>query len=225
MDGLYEKLDRWLGVLGDHLKSLRVDQHIFWEAQRIIRNNPRIDRPNDFYGWMARMYSAASCVEVRKMSDKNRDSISFLKFLEKLKANPSVISRKRYKEQFVDSWGDSLVPCYYSERDAEEGFDQMVGKGRQFLDPAFIDGQIETLKSTTSNLKTFVDKRIAHHDKSTFNDLPTFKELDDAIEYLQELLKYYWPLFRGLSMDSSLPAWLYDWKDVFHFPWIEKRQD
>jgi hypothetical protein len=225
MDKLHEMLDEWLGVLDDHVRSLRVDQHIFWEVQRIIRNNPRINKPNDFYGWMARMYSAASCVAVRKMSDKNRDSISFLKFLEKLKANPEVISRKRYKEQFVDSWGDGPVPCCYSEHDADEGFDQMVGEGQQFLDPAYIDGQIQTLKSKTANLKTFVDKRIAHHDKSPFNDLRTFKELDDAIEYLEELLKYYWPLFRGLSMDSALPTWLYDWKDVFYFPWIEKKQD
>jgi hypothetical protein len=223
VDELHEELDRWLTVLDQQVRSARINQHIFWEIQRIIRSNPKIDKPNDFYGWMAEMYAAAASVAVRKMVDidKHRQSVSFIRFLQELKDNPEVISRTRYKRQFVDSY-DELVPCCYSARDADEGFDQMVGAGREALDPLQIERQIKTLKTKTSAVRNFVNKRIAHHDRSEFKDFPAFTELDDAVAYLEELLKYYFPLFRGLSLDSALPTWLYDWKEIFHFPWIER---
>jgi hypothetical protein len=217
MDKLFKELDEWLKVLDKQVISLRTNQHIFWEVQKIIRGNPKIDKPNDFYGWMAEMYAHAMSVAIRKMIDKNRSTISFQKFLEKLKANPSVISRSRYKHQFVD--------YNYMERDADEGFDQIVGIGRDHLDPALVTQQLETLENKTAKLRDFVNKRIAHHEKSEFNDLPTFKELDEAIACLEDLLKFYLPLFTGLGLDSALPKWLYDWKEVFYCAWIEQAQE
>lgn len=162
--------------------SLRSNQYIFWEIQAIIRSNPNIDKPNDFYGWMAEMYASAMSVAVRRMTDKDQRSKSFRKFLEVLKDNPAV--------------------------------------GRYPIDPLIVTKQIKELESKTKSVKKFVDKRIAHHDRSEFNDFPTFKELDDAIAYLDELLKHYSPLFTGMGLDTELVR-LYDWKEVFYHPWIE----
>ncbi len=217
MDDLFEQLNEWLKVLDAQVMGLRTNQHIFWEVQKIIRGNPKIDKPNDFYGWMAEMYAHAMSVAIRKMIDSDRRAISFLKFLEKLIASPQVISRNRYKQQFVDG--------NYTDRDADEGFDQMVGIGRDHLDPALVGRQLDTLKTRTVTLRAFVNKRIAHHERSEFNDLPTFKELDEAIAYLEELLIYYSPLFTSMGLDSALPTWLYDWKEVFYYPWIERPHD
>lgn len=159
------------------------------------------------------MYAHAMSVAIRKMIDKNRSTISFQKFLEKLKANPSVISRGRYKHQFVDS--------NYTERDADEGFDQMVGIGRDHLDPALVTRQLETLESKTAKLRGFVNKRIAHHESRSSTICQLSKNLMKPLHVLN-LLKFYSPLFTGLGLDSALPTWLYDWKEVFYCAWIEQ---
>jgi hypothetical protein len=216
MDNLYKKLDGWMDILDNQVRSLRTNQHIFWEVQKIIRGNPRIDKPNDFYGWMAEMYAAAMSVAIRKLADNDARTISFRRLLEEIKANPSVISRTRFKKLFVDR--------NYTECDADEGFDQLIGAGREFINTSDLDDEIQTLISKTAKLRKYVNKRIAHHDKSPFNDLPTFKELDDAIAYIEKLLQRYWLIFRCMSMYSALPTWQYDWKEVFYYPWIDKGQ-
>ena len=185
MNALREEMSEWLTFLENQVMSLRTNQHIFWEVQGIIRNNPKIDKPNDFYGWMAEMYAAAMSVAVRKMTDKDRRAKSFRRFLEELKSNPTV--------------------------------------GRYPVDQSVIEDQIEALERQTESVKKFVDKRIAHHERMEFKDLPTFKELDDAITHLEQLLQHYSPLFTGMGLHSALPTWQYDWKEVFYYPWIENK--
>lgn len=183
MKNLREQLTEWLTFLEGQVISLRTNQHIFWEVQKIIKSNPNINKPNDFYGWMAEMYAAAMSVAVRKLTDNDRRVISFRRFLLQLKANPAV--------------------------------------GRYQIDPGDVATQISKLDATTASVKKFVDKRIAHHERADFNEIPTFKELDDAIAYLEELVVEYSPLFSGMALHNTLPVWQYDWKEVFYHAWID----
>jgi hypothetical protein len=217
MDALYKKLHGWLEVLDDQVKGLRVNQYIFWEVQKIIRANPKIDRPNHFYGWMTENYAGAMSVTVRKLADRDTRTISFRRFLEDIKNNPTVISRRRFKDNFVDG--------NYTERDADEGFDQLIGANRDYIDSFVVEHEIKTLLTKTSKLKRFVDKRIAHHENSKFEDFPTFKELDEAIEYLEELIKRYYSIFECMGTENLLGSWAYDWKAIFYHAWIEEKNN
>src|SRR5258708_37217060 len=100
MNKLFEELHEWLKVLDKQVMSLRTNQHIFWEVQKIIRGNPKIDKPNDFYGWMAEMYAHAMSVAIRKIIDKNRNTISFQTFLLRLNANHTDFSCSVCKDQY-----------------------------------------------------------------------------------------------------------------------------
>lgn len=184
MKDVREQLAEWLTFLEDQVISLRTNQHIFWELQKIIKSNPNISKPNHFYGWVAEMYAAAMSVAVRKLTDNDRRVISFRRFLQRLQANPGV--------------------------------------GRYPVDPANLATQIAKLEATTAGLKNFVDKRIAHHEGRDFKEIPTFKELDDSIAYLDELVVEYSPLFTGMALHNTLPVWQYDWKEIFYHPWIDE---
>src|SRR5207245_2101255 len=100
-------------------------------------------------------------------------------------------------------------------------FDSLVGPGQNTLYPALLEGEIQSLVTKTGSLKHYVNKRIAHYDRKDFTAFPSFQEVDDAIEYLEILLKKYWNLFHGQSYTTLLPTWTYEWKDVFRYPWIE----
>lgn len=217
MDVLYEKLHGWLDVLDDQVKGLRVNQHIFWEVQKIIRANPIIDKPNHFYGWMTENYATAMSVTVRKLADRDSRTISFHRFLEEIRNNPVVISRRRFKDNFVNG--------NYSERDADETFDQLIGANRDHIDSSVVEYEINTLLIKTSKLKRFVDKRIAHHENSEFDDFPTFQELDEAIGYLEELIRHYYSIFECMGTGDLIGSWAYDWKAIFYHPWIKREKE
>jgi hypothetical protein len=65
--------------------------------------------------------------------------------------------------------------------------------------------------------------RVAHFDKRALKNPPTFKDLDDCIDYLEELLKKYTLIFRATCLTSVLPTWQYEWKDIFLHPWIDNQ--
>ena len=211
-DERYEMLNGWLDILQKEVIDLRVSQHIFWEVQEIIRANPRINIGSSFYEWMGSMYVAAMSVAVRRQVDEDKASVSFLRLLKEVKRYPKVLSRSRYKSRFTNP-----APENYKNG----SFDKLAGPGRDHVDPAVVEAEIADLRTKTDELRKYVNKRVAHYDKAHFGRFPTFQDLDDAIDYLEVLLKRYMNLFRAIHLGSALPVWQYDWKKVFRYPWID----
>ena len=51
--------------------------------------------------------------------------------------------------------------------------------------------------------------------------IPTFSDVDNAIEVLERLLKKYVHLFRATALSSALPEIVYDWQAIFRVPWLQ----
>ncbi len=211
-EDVYKRLNDELGVLHAEVRALRVNQHVFWEVQQIITKNPNLRKPSTFYGWMGNMYAAAMSVAVRRLIDKSRDTVSFVRLLEQLRSNPSCVSREAYKKRFANP----SLPRNYIDRD----YGGLVGQGMAIPDQNAIAHEINSLKKSAEPLKRFVDENIAHSARRKTNGLPKFKDLDDAIEVLDAMCMRYLHLFRGTGMTTALPTWQYDWKEIFRYAWI-----
>jgi len=212
-DELYKKWDGWFDILNDETMNLHKQRHIYYEVSEIIKNNPQVQKPTDFFFWVSVWYSSSMAVAVRKQADKDKNSISFRRLLEGIKNNPQVISRVRFKELFVDG--------NYREFLADADFDRYVGAGKEHIDPAIVQHEIDELIVKTSKLKHYVDKRVAHHDKDEFKAIPKYSDMDEAIDFIGSLYQRYFLIFRCLSHDDLLPHWGYDWKKVFRYPWLK----
>ncbi len=70
----------------------------------------------------------------------------------------------------------------------------------------------------TDAVKKYGTKWVAHRDKAAPATVPTFKELDDALEIIKNVLIQHLRLVRRL--DHQEPVWTYDWKAIFREPWI-----
>lgn len=208
----YQKLDAELERIYREIQSLRINQHIFWEVQTIIRRNPDLHKPSSFYSWMGNMYAAAMSASVRRLVDRRKDTVSFVRLLEQVKRYPDLLSRVEYRSRCANP----NLPQGYMDKD----YDRLVGEGRKQPEPHTIDDEIRKLVDRTTRLKEFVDTHVAHLAADPAKELPTFQELDDAIDCLEELLKRYLRLFRGVSLTSALPTWQYDWQEIFHYRWI-----
>jgi hypothetical protein len=213
---LYDRLNAELGRIHDEVRTLKVNQYVFWEVQGIISRNDNLRKPSTFYGWMGSMYASAMSAAVRRLIDRRRDSLSLIRLLEDVKSNPSLFSREAYKARCTNP----NLPDDYIDAD----YDGLVGNGNKQPDPAVITQEIAALKEKTEILKKFVDENIAHTrlEEAKDKNLPKFQDLDDAIEFVETLVKRYLHLFRGVGMSTLLPTWQYDWKEIFRYPWIEE---
>ena len=150
-------------------------------------------------------------VAVRKLVDPRKDIISYRRLLEEIRDNPTIISRTRFRR--------NVVEANYDEGLADLDYDSYVGAGREHLDPADVQAELDELANKTTKLKTFVNKRIAHHDEKEFDAIPKYRDLDESIDFLLVIHKKYFQILRCLGYDSLLPP-LGDWKSVFRYPWL-----
>jgi len=104
---------------------------------------------------------------------------------------------------------------------ADTRFDEIAGAGREYLNAGDIDTEIQRLIDKTAELHKYVNKRVAHHDRKEFTEIPTFDDLHEAIDYIEELLRKYWSLFTAFHISVCVRRH-YDWRDVFRYPWITR---
>jgi len=211
MDNRFDKWNKWLDVIYSEITSLSVNRNIFWEVQDIIKNNPKIQKPSSFYEFLGSVYVVSALMGVRRQVKIDKDSISFARLLKEICDTPEVLSRNR----FVALYKGSRV-----EQFADGDFDKFAGKARSHVDPDLVNLDLKELKAKAQKCEKYADQRVAHFDKGALKNIPTFTDLDDCIDFLEELMKKYYLLFRAPSLVSILPEYQYDWKAIFKEQWL-----
>ena len=211
MEDRFDKWDKWLDVVKSEITSLSINRNIFWKVQEIILNNPKIQKPSSFYEFLVSVYATSALMGIRRQIKIDRDSISFARLLKEIYNAPEVLSRKRY----VALYEGSTV-----ERFGDRDFDRFAGEAGSHFDPNIAKSDIEKLKAKAQECEKYADRRIAHFDKRAINKLIAVKEIDNCIDFLDELTKKYYSLFRAIALVSILPTCQYDWKAIFREPWL-----
>lgn len=212
MERTFKKWNHWLDVIHKEITNLSVNRHIFWEVQEIIKKNKKIQKPSSFYEFLASAHASLAVMGIRRQVKIDKQSISFARLLDQIVKTPGVISRQR----FVSLYGVDPMMKEMGERD----FKKFAGKTGKHINSADVIIDLENLWKKAAKCEKFADMRIAHFDKRALKNPPTFKDLDECIDYLEELLKKYTVIFRATCLASVLPTWQYDWKEIFHSAWI-----
>jgi hypothetical protein len=103
---------------------------------------------------------------------------------------------------------------------ADRDFDKFAMSGAAHIDPHRVEADLSRLRNSTEQLEAFADRRVAHRDPRPPKRIPTYVELDDAIDLLDQLYVKYHLLFHAAWMETLLPTRQYDWQAVFRIPWI-----
>ncbi|MGB7208792.1 MAG: hypothetical protein WBD27_09060 [Pyrinomonadaceae bacterium] len=208
-DKLYIKLRDWIRLLSNHVIELHGQRQVFERVQAIIQDNPLI-LDNVFLGYVVLWYTNSMSIAIRRLRDAKPDSISFMRILQKIKANPKAISRTR------------TLNGYERHEWPNEMFDSFAGTGNEYLDQSIVDADIRDLISKTKILSDYADRIVAHNDSRPLPVLPTFNDLSETIVYVGELHNRYLYLLTGVGTDL-VPSITYDWEDLFRIPWIPQR--
>lgn len=214
MDPRLEKWLRWLDVIKTEIQDLVVAKHTFREVQKMIAANTKLQTSNSFYRYFTSTYVSHTVIGLRRQIKTDPQSISLALLLQEMEQTPEVLSRK----YFVSLYKGSIV-----ENLADDDFDRFATPGAQHIDPALVAADIQKLRDATARCEDFADKRVAHRDKREPRVLPTYNEVDGCIDLLDEVYVKYFLLFHAKAMDSLLPTWQYDWKEIFRTPWISSK--
>lgn len=217
-DQLYKNLSDWLTELDADVLYLNSNSQVFWRVQEIIRNNPEVSKQgNHFLYYMKDWYEAFVSIRIRRLTDRTRNVRSYRKFLEAVGKHNEVVSRARYKKNFVDD--------YYTEERADGAFDSLVGKGEKCIKARDVNRDIQEFESKAKIIVGFVNTSIAHKQLSGSINLPKHPDVKAAIDSISEIHKKYWRIFRGSALVTTTPTIQYDWEEIFRIPWIDSTSD
>ena len=213
----FEKWLKWLEAIYRELQGVLIQRQVFWSVQDIIKANPKLHKPSAFYGFLGNAYASLGLTVVRRLTKAQKDSVSLTGILKEIKDNPTIMNRERYV--FLFNGG------HISESRARCEFDHICGGTiGDHIDPKVVQAELDEIAKKSATLEMFVDRKVAHLDKRALTGdvaAPTFKELDDCLDYLEELVKKYWLLFTAKAVSSITPTFQYDWQEIFSVPWID----
>ena len=230
-----EKWLKWMETIHDEILALVRDASIFWEVQDMIRENPRIQKPSAFYSYLARTYLSHALAGLRRQTELQKDSISFVRLLTEIAEHPEELSRNYFKSCQPSSNGPDLDQVVGKATLEAVGitdssqlktiikmddFDQYADTSGAYVCPQMVKEDRARLESVVKTHREYADKRIAHWDKREPKVIPTFEELDDCIKLLDQMYVKYHFLFHAESIDTLMPTYQYEWKNIFCEPWL-----
>ena len=222
MDQKFEKWKRWLAdEIRYEIEELVTNKHIFWNIQKMIDDNPNIQKPCSFNWFIGQTYFDYGVIGVRRQIKSDRQSRSFVGLLKEMIMDPGVLSRERFVKMY--RIGMKNTEESQAEYIGNKTFDQHFSGGcTDNIDSTIVQQDLDELKKHGCKLEDFADKRVAHHDKKAPKTIPTFNELDASIDCLEKLTIKCTLLFEGKDLGENLVIEYSEdyWQEIFSQPWI-----
>ena len=205
----------WLPAMNADLAHLLGKREIFWDLQKIAKENRRILDHGAFFDWMCTNYIAAVTIGVRSFTDQSKNVHSLWKLLYEALETPGVFSRRAHQALYRHM---AALPGFAP---ANRTFDSIAGPGRKVLSQNQIRGDIRALEDSTARVRRFVNKRIAHRTSpGQLRRLPRFNQLDDAMETIDRIFCRYYLLLTARGLQSAFATRQYDWMEALHEAWV-----
>ena len=221
--------DDFLVIYRD-VQELAIQRHIYREVVGIAQGIDGIQELDQtFFDWIIRMHSYVATIGIRKQADDDDKAVSLRTLLGAVAADPQRITRSEY----VARASSSRDPATEIGRlELEElrhvmnaQFDKFVGSGAPHLSTENVRADIAALKAAAKKVVPYVNFTIAHRDRRALDHLPSWDQVNKAIDVLEQLVRKYNSLLDAGQAPRLVPTWQYDWKRVFRVPWLPSRKD
>jgi hypothetical protein len=195
----------------DEFRDVMMGQYIFLEVLRIVESNERLSSMGShFFTYLERSFIESLVLAVRRQSDRTKKVRSLHKLLIHIAEPPLVITR----DHFMSFWKQR-------SKDGQRAFDEFVGEGKSQLDRKQILSDVELLESKSKLITNYATQHIAHYGNEPLQVYPGMTDLLEALSCIYKLIRKYFTLLTGIIMGEFSPNFMYDWKAIFTFPWIE----
>jgi hypothetical protein len=161
-------------------------------------------------------YATTQAVAVRRQLDRHRRVISLRRLLDEIATHPHVASRARHVARWMEGDGDQF------EAEAHNNFDRFAGgRDRDQVDVALVLADIAELRAAGDVVERYTHDYVAHMAAEPISQVPTFVELNAAIDQIGALAQKYASLLKAEMVWQLEPVIQYDWKAPFRKPWLQ----
>jgi hypothetical protein len=220
MDGIDPNVARWREWIDGPIKNDVIGMHhrrqIWRELGEITDANPGLAAmPSAFWEFATETYATTQAIAIRRQADVTRGTCSLARLISEVRSNATRLTR----EYFVGLWGEQQEVRL---REAHKAFDELAGGAHEHLVARVPTGDLERLARDSAAMKTYVDEHVAHDAAEPTAELPTFADMDAAVDALGHMFKKYSNVLTAGSWVVLEPAVQEDWKAIFRVPWIQQ---
>jgi hypothetical protein len=208
-DELYEKWVDWLEKIATQTHNLWAYRDYWRGLVEITQANDEIP-PSTFFDALGIWYADEQSVAVRRQLDKDHRSVSLWRLIRDIARHPEVMTRERH----VSLWEEE-----HWTQQANANYDKFAGDGNDRIAPERTMKDLERLEAIAKPIKVYVDKRVAHTDEQAMSDVPTYDELNAALDELGKLLGKYMSLLKATVLATVSPVHQADWTQAFTVAW------
>lgn len=167
--------------------------------------------PSVFFDALAIWYVSTQGVAVRRQLDRTRGSVSLIRLLDDIRRHPEIATRDRH----IAAWGESAVAG-----EADRNFDRFAERGGDMIAPALVRADMRELVLSGEVVKGYVDQTIAHAANEATRAVPTYEDLNAAIDRIAAVVQKYSSLLNAEIHGQFEPVIQSDWKAPFRQAWI-----
>ena len=182
----------------EEISELWLDRLIWRSLRDMVQSIPTA-RDSFILAWIGEQYYRRAAIAVRTMADLDSRSDSLVNLLADMVRNPTEVV---------------CPPALYSMRASR----------LRTVDPALVQADIDVLTAAAKPVGQYVNKHLAHIDRSAKVSIPALADVDDAVQLLGDLLEKYTLLLRNVDLKVE-PVLGFDWAAGLREPWLSPTID
>ena len=210
-----DRLDSWVEWLnGDLWRQVHdlVNQYLVFGSWNEIVGlaNDASKEPGWFHRWIVHNYQDSLASGVRRLSDTNPSTASFVRLLMEVERDAPQLTYEWWMSRAIVGLEDDWEKHFY---ELSDGHDHIIR--------AVVRADKERVVEACQRIKDYVNSHIAHLQRDrTDVAIPTFGDAHEAVLIIYEMfLKWFWVI------DGASPAALRPpvrWEHTLAVPWIDE---
>lgn len=210
-DPRVSKWTRWAeGIVCDEVTTMHYHRAVYQSIANIVNSREPKLPPSLFFEYLGQTYVATQATAIRRQAERSSRVVSLGTLLVEIQEEPERLSRSRYLALFP------AAAQWLADRDFSEKFGGEVG---QHLDPQIVATDLSMLDARAKTMVTYVDQHLAHRDRRPGSTLPTYDDMNAAIDMIGELFSKYMLLLTAVDQ-QLVPVPQYNWQAIFEVPWV-----
>lgn len=181
--------------------------------QEIVQRHGSLP-PSSVFNLIRDTYGITQSVAVRRQAETSERVISIGALLGEIRRDPERLTRV----WFVSLYDDDDQS--YANRAWEDGW---FSGPDDHVSPDAVDVDLTRLATASKKVRRYVDKNLAHRDRRLAKELPTFADLNAAIDTIGDVSTRYAALLTATHWATLVPIAQYNWLAPFLEPWIKDK--
>jgi hypothetical protein len=209
-DSRRDKWIRWIGAIDKDVNALAINR-MSWRALSTIwrERSPQLP-PSFLFNYFASTFAHTQASGIRRQVDSRPDVTSLRRLLAEMVEYPHCLSGTWFIGRY--EWGLQHL--------GESEFLSLDPNNTGHVDPRFPAEDLERVVAAADGTRNWVNKHVAHLSVTPAAAVPTFDEIDAALDVIGDVFIRWNCILTGASLTSIEPFPQYDWLAPLRMPWI-----